>query len=561
MGLSDDSLLMPFRKMAGTAAPGMDLGGWYEYLPDYDYRHGDAGLAPGATFGQWVSALARMYAVTGEEALRERVIRLNGLLGETISTRYFAANRFPAYCFDKLVCGLMDSARLARDPGAYATLEVVMDKAMPELPGHAVDREVMWRRPSALVGLARSDVSWSWDESYTLPENLYLVSEQIQTKRDQFRYRSMAEAYLDDATYFDPLARGEDVLAGKHAYSYVNALCSAMQAYLVGGSGKHLLAARNGFDLLEKQSFCTGGWGPDEQLRKQGDDGVFASLTASHNSFEAPCGSYAHMKLTRYLLRATRDGRYGDSMERVLYNAVLGVLPLKPDGEAFYYADYGDGARRVYSTHRWPCCSGTLPQVVSDYGVNAYLVERRGTEAGGRVGGVWVNLFVPSTVRFEAGGAEISLVQDGGYPADGRVRVRVTASKPVAFDLRLRIPAWAAGARLRVNGSAVPLGVVDGFATVSRTWRSGDGVEMEVPMELRLEPLDARHSRVAALMCGPRVLFPLGPGPIACRASQALAAQRVREAEWQMESANGPVRLVPFTGIGDAAYSTYLRVT
>lgn len=51
MGLSDDSLLMPFRKMAGLPAPGEDIGGWYQYRPDYDFHHDDAGLAPGSTFG------------------------------------------------------------------------------------------------------------------------------------------------------------------------------------------------------------------------------------------------------------------------------------------------------------------------------------------------------------------------------------------------------------------------------------------------------------------------------------------------------------------------------
>ncbi|HEX4037232.1 MAG TPA: hypothetical protein VHX37_04165 [Acidobacteriaceae bacterium] len=60
MGLSEDGLLKPFRQMGGMAAPGEDLGGWYHYDPDYDNRKDfDNGFAPGCTFGQWVSALAR----------------------------------------------------------------------------------------------------------------------------------------------------------------------------------------------------------------------------------------------------------------------------------------------------------------------------------------------------------------------------------------------------------------------------------------------------------------------------------------------------------------------
>jgi hypothetical protein len=134
MGLSDDSLLMPFRKMVGQDAPGEDLGGWYQYRADYNYRKDDAGLAPSATFGQWVSALSRMYAISGKQELRERAVRLNSLYAQTIATEYYANNRFPAYCFDKLVCGLMDAHRLAGDSDALAILERTRKAALPELP-------------------------------------------------------------------------------------------------------------------------------------------------------------------------------------------------------------------------------------------------------------------------------------------------------------------------------------------------------------------------------------------------------------------------------------------
>src|SRR4029077_2951473 len=135
---------------------------------------------------------------------------------------------------------------------------------------------------------------------------------------------------------------------------------------------KHLRAAKNGFDFVAAQSFATGGGGADETLRAPGSPEVYQSLTSTHSSFETPCGSYAHFKLTRYLLRVTRDARYGDSMERVMFNTVLGARPMQPDGRAFYYADYNARGHKVFSSHRFPCCSGTLPQVATDYGINAY---------------------------------------------------------------------------------------------------------------------------------------------------------------------------------------------
>jgi len=61
--------------------------------------------------------------------------------------------------------------------------------------------------------------------------------------------------------------------------------------------------------ITATQSFATGGWGPDESFRAPGSGALYASLSSTHRGFETPCGSYAHFKLTRYLLRVTREGR------------------------------------------------------------------------------------------------------------------------------------------------------------------------------------------------------------------------------------------------------------
>ena len=338
MSLDEDALMKPFRVMSGKPAPGNDLGGWYMYKPDYDYRKDSAGLCPGGTFGQWISALSRYYAITGDRATRERVLRLNHLYAQSLGPGFFDKNRFPAYCCDKLVCGLIDSHEFANDPDAFAILQQTTDTVLPYLPPHAVDREQSWRTGK------ENDISYNWDESYTLPENLFLAYQRGAGER----YKNLAVRFLDDQTYFDPLAADVNVLPGKHAYSYVNALNSAMQAYLTLNSEKHLRAARNGFEMLvSTQSFATGGWGPDELLREPNTGALAATLADQHKSFETPCGAYAHFKLTRSLLRFTRDARYGDSMERVLYNTVLGAKPLQSDGTAFYYSDYSFYGRKT----------------------------------------------------------------------------------------------------------------------------------------------------------------------------------------------------------------------
>jgi hypothetical protein len=123
MGLNEDSLLKPMRQMGAQSAPGQDLGGWYIYDPNYDRHTFDAGFAPAATFGQWVSALSRVYTINGSAEIRAKVLRLNRLYAEAISNGFYEKNRFPAYCYDKLVCGLIDSHHWAGDPDALAILQ------------------------------------------------------------------------------------------------------------------------------------------------------------------------------------------------------------------------------------------------------------------------------------------------------------------------------------------------------------------------------------------------------------------------------------------------------
>jgi DUF1680 family protein len=541
MGLSDDSLLKPLRQMSNMRAPGDDLGGWYHYDPAYVWGKDTPGFAPGCTFGQWVSALARSYAINGDPATRDKVLRLNRLYAQTISGEYYEKNRFPTYCYDKIVCGLIDSHRYVGDHNAFAILNHTTDTALPHFPKHAIEHGVAWR--------PNKDAPWTWDESYTISENLFLAFQCGAGKR----YRELGRQYLDDV-YYDPLAEGQNVLAGRHAYSYVNSLSSAMQAYLTLGDEKYFRAARNAFDMLSAQSYATGGWGPDETLRAPGSQDVEASLNNTHASFETPCGSYAHFKLTRYLLRVTRDSRYGDSMERVMYNTVLGAKPLMSDGRTYYYSDYNFQGRKVYrDDQHWACCSGTLPQVAADYRISAFFRDPQG---------VWVNLYIPSTVRWKQNGANVELTQESLYPFDSLVQFTVKTSHSRDFALNFRIPTWANGASVSVNGRGIKTETIPGtFAVIRREWNDGDRIELNLPTANRLEPVDPQHSQTVALLCGPLVLFAITNSQPSLTRSDLLGAKKRDRRTWQASTAAGPLKLLPFTDIGDEQYSTYLRVT
>jgi DUF1680 family protein len=327
-----------------------------------------------------------------------------------------------------------------------------------------------------------------------------------------------------------------------------------MQAYLTLGSKKHLRAARNAFDMLSQQSFVTGGWGPEETLRAPDSPDVCNSLTNTHASFETPCGSYAHFKLTRYLLRVTRDSRYGDSMERMMYNTVLGARPLMADGRTFYYSDYNFKGRKVYrDDQHWACCSGTLPQVAADYRINTWFRDSQG---------IWVNLYIPSTVRWTQDGAGVELMQEGEYPFDSTVQFKIKTSQVRNFTLNLRIPAWAHDASIFVNGRRWQTQMIAGtFAAVRREWNTGDRIELNLPMTLRLESVDQHHPQTVALVFGPLVLFPITNAQPPLTRADLLAAKRLDSRTWQVSAAGASLKMLPFTDIMDEQYSTYLHVT
>ena len=540
MQLDEDSMLKPLRAMSGQPAPGAELGGWYRYDPDYDrVKGGDDGFAPACHFGQWVSALARGYAINRDPATRDKVLRLNRLYRKTITAAFYKNNRFPAYCYDKFVCGLIDSHQYVADPDAFAILDQTTDTALPNLPKTAIEHGQSWR--------PGTDDTYTWDESYTISENLFLAFR----RGAGARYRQLGLQYLANV-FFDPLAEGRNNLADRHAYSHVNALCSAMQAYLTAGSEKHLRVAKNGFAMLLEQSYATGGWGPDERLRAPGSADLAASLSNTHASFETPCGAYAHFKLTRYLLRVTRDSQYGDSMERVMYNTILGAKPLQLDGRTFYYADYNFDGKKVYKPVTWPCCAGTMPQVAADYRINTYLRD---------ASGVYVNLYIPSKLQWTQQGAQLSLVQTTSYPLASDLQFELGTSRPTELSLSFRIPAWADGATLAVNGKPWSTAPVPGrFATVRRTWQSGDRVELVLPIKTRLEPLDAGHGNLVALLSGPLVLFGIDARGKRLTRAQLLAARRTDGTTWHADSQVGTVPLRPFFAINDEPYTTYFEV-
>ena len=531
LALDNDRLLKVYRQRAGLPAPGADMGGWY----DAD------GFVPGHSLGQYVSGLARIGAATGDPAcerkVRELVMGFGGTLGaDNQSIIRSQTNLWICYTLDKHFAGLIDAYTLAHVNEARDLLPRVFDGSRSLMPEHGRDRIGKKNPP--------------YDETYVMPENLFSAYQL--TGRHEFQ--STALNYMLDQDFFDPLARGENVLPGRHAYSHAIALSSAAKAYLVLGDDKYRRAMTYAWTRLTMdQQFASGGWGPNEQFVEPHQGKLYESLNSTVDHFETPCGAYAATKLDRYLLRMTGDPRYGDHLERVIYNTLLGVKQPDPDGDYPYYSTYSPKATKVWYPHKWPCCSGTLVQGVSDYVLNLYL---RAAD------GVTVNMYTPSELHFEQDGVKIKLTQATDYPVGETVSMRIDTKVPKVWTLRLRIPAWMEEpARITVNGATAAPAKPGSFAALRRRWEGGDLVELSLPQTFRAEPIDDLHPNVVAVMRGPLMLVAIDPPdgmekrPLPIEEGFRTLGRRAEA--WTRDEGGRQIAFVPFYQVQNEQYTTY----
>ena len=544
--LDEDALLKPFRQREGMPAPGPDMGGWYDNGNDFNPADNFHSFIPGHSFGQYLSGLARAYAVTGSKATQEKIHRLVRGFAETVKPdgKFYAGYHLPAYTYDKTSCGLIDAHQFAQDPDALNVHWNATQAVLPYLPENALSRAEQRARPHKIV-------ADTWDETYTLPENFFLAYR----RSGKSAYRDLAVRFIEE-DYFGPLAEGHNVLPGEHAYSHVNALSSAAQSYLVLGQEKYLRAATNGLRMVHEQSYATGGWGPDEAFVVPGQGLLGASLGTTHSSFETCCGAYGQFKITRYLLQITQDSRYGDSMERVLYNTIAGATPILEDGTTFYYADYSDIAKKVHYKDKWPCCSGTFPQLTADYGISSYFKSQDG---------IYVNLFVPSRVSWSQSSSRCTLTQTTSYPAGYTTQLDLALTQPESFTMNIRIPSWAGPkTSISLNANRIHEEITPGkFLPLQRTWKDGDRVEVEFDLPLRLEQVDNENANRVALMHGPIALFGVGEIPSRISRKELLAATRVSPSgpDWTVRTESGTLTLRPFASIMSENYRLYQTVT
>jgi hypothetical protein len=216
------------------------------------------------------------------------------------------------------------------------------------------------------------------------------------------------------------------------------------------------------------------------------------------------CNTYNMLKLTRLLFTRRPDVEYADFYERALYNHIL-ASQNPDDGMVCYFVPMGSGTHKLFSTpfDDFTCCLGTGLENHSRYGECIYFHDRDT---------LYVNLFIASEVNWRDRGMRVTQRTD--FPNSERTRLIFSCAKPAGASVKIRHPFWAGPVRIALNGETILTdSAAPGYAVIRREWKTGDTLDVTLPMSIRLEPVPDLLSR-AAVMYGP-ILLAGDLGPVA----------------------------------------------
>ncbi len=320
-------------------------------------------------------------------------------------------------------------------------------------------------------------------------------------------YFAAAQCFVN--TYlFDAAVADQDTLDGEHAnqhipqylgYLYLYERFDADPAYR-GPAANYLAAAKNFWDMvIPHRIYVDGGVAGSGEIFGARD--VIASTIQRTNA--ETCPEYNLLKLGRRLFFHTADPKYMQYYERALYGQILASrrnVASDTDPELTYFIPVNPGAVRDFG-NLGTCCGGTGLESHEKFQDSIYF---RAVDDSA----LYVNLYIPSTLRWPEKGIQVDLTTAYPTDPDGEARLRITGSG--TFELKLRVPYWVRdGYRVRVNGVPQPLAATPGrYVTLRRHWRSGDTVSIAMPFTMRAErALDQPQTQ--ALAYGPVPLVSL----------------------------------------------------
>ncbi len=258
-------------------------------------------------------------------------------------------------------------------------------------------------------------------------------------------------------------------------------------------------------NLVNRKYYVTGGIGSGETSEGFGPD-----YSLPHNAYCESCSSCGEIFLQHKLHLTYHDAKYVDLYEETLYNALLGSIDLA--GENFYYQNPLDANNQRYAWHACPCCVGNIPRTLLMLPTWTYSKSDDG---------IWINLFVGSTVTVEdVAGTDVELIQETAYPWSGDVAITVNPAEAKEFAIRVRLPNRSVSdlyacqpasdgvVSIRVNGQSVAAPREKGYAVIAQAWQAGDKIEVTLPGKLQrihgIDKIEATRGQVA-LRRGPLI--------------------------------------------------------
>ncbi|HXJ88299.1 MAG TPA: beta-L-arabinofuranosidase domain-containing protein [Candidatus Binatia bacterium] len=478
--LPPDRLLHTFRVNAGIPSSAQPLGGWE--APDCELRGHYAG-------GHYLSAAALMYASTADEDLKKNANTVVAELGKcqaALKSGYLSA--FPIEFFDrlrerqrvwapfytihKIMAGLLDMYVYT---GNEQALEMVQ-KMADWTAGYtgSLSYEHMQRVLGTEFGGMGEVLS-----------NLYAVT-------GKEYYLEVAQRF-DKKQFFDPLAAHRDELKGLHVNTHIPQVIAAARYYELTGDHRYRDIAQYFWDeVVSERSYCTGGTSNGESWNT--DPGKLS--TELGPSTTECCCAYNMMKLTRHLFGWSPDARLMDYYERTLFNHRLGTINPE-DGTMMYYLPLASGYWKTFGKpfdSLW-CCTGTGSEEYAKLTDTIYFHNDDS---------LYVNLFIDSQLEWSQKGLHVR--QETRFPEEQGTTLTISAKNPVQLGINLRVPYWAEGGSVKINGAALPaFASPSSYLTLNRVWNTGDKIELSLPMGLHIDPMPDDQT-IQAAMYGPLVL-------------------------------------------------------
>jgi len=489
LAMDPDRLLAPYLIDAGIEPKA-------ESYPNWE----NTGL-DGHIGGHYLSALALMYAATGNVEVKERLdymiaqlaacqkkhgnSYLGGVPGGQAIWSDIAAGRIdaqsfslngkwvPLYNIHKIFAGLRDACLIAGQEQARDMLIQLTDWFLG-ITAELSDQQVQDMLRSEHGGL---------NEVFA---DVYAIT------GDQ-KYLELARK-MSHRALLDPLLQGEDNLTGLHANTQIPKEVGYQRiAQLTDQEAWNEASSFFWETVVEDRSVSIGGNSVREHFHPADD---FSGMIESHQGPET-CNTYNMLRLTKGLFQSNPDASYIDYYERALYNHILSSQ--HPDGGFVYFTPMRPRHYRVYSQpHQgfW-CCVGSGLENHGKYGEMIYAHTEND---------LYVNLFIPSRLHWAEKG--LVLEQRTEFPYEEKTRLTLELDESKQLALRIRYPGWVASGQMevRVNGrKQKTTSQPESFIVLDKRWSDGDQIELTLPMDTKAEYLPD-GSPWASFVHGPIVL-------------------------------------------------------